>query len=193
MRRAARNTLIVFLFLLVLPVPGLNGQTAQLQPQSSSSPPAAEPSDVASPDAILAAVYEVISGPAGKARDWNRFRSLFAPGARLIPIVSSPKGSIHAQSMTPDEYATRGAPYFEKNGFYEREIARRTERWGMIVQAFSTYESRHSRSDSTPFERGINSFQLFFDGSRWWIVTIMWQGETPSNPLTPEFLPPPGE
>jgi hypothetical protein len=191
MRRAARNSLIVFLF--ALPVPGLNGQTAQRLPQGSSSPPAAEPTDVASPDAILAAVYEVISGPAGKTRDWNRFRSLFAPGARLIPIVASPKGSIRAQSMTPDEYATRGEPYFAKNSFYEREIARKAERWGMIVQAFSTYESRHNRSDSTPFERGINSFQLFFDGSRWWIVTIMWQGETHSNPLTPEFLPPPGE
>jgi hypothetical protein len=190
MRRAARNTLIVFLVAILVPM--LNAQTAR-QPHSSPSAPAAEPSDAASPDAILAAVYQVISGPAGKKRDWDRFRSLFAPGARLIPVVSSPQGAFRAPAMSPDEYATRGALYFERQSFYEREIARKTERWGFIVQAFSTYESRHNRSDATPFERGINSFQLFFDGSRWWIVTIMWQSETPSNPLTPDFLPPPGK
>ncbi|HXW54311.1 MAG TPA: hypothetical protein VEJ67_01090 [Candidatus Cybelea sp.] len=190
MRRAAAKTVIAFLVAILLPV--LNAQTAR-QPQSSPSAPAVEPSDAASPDAIIAAVYDVISGPAGKKRDWDRFRSLFASGARLIPVVSSSQGAFRAVAMSPDEYATRGTPYFERNGFYEREIARKTERWGFIVEAFSTYESRHNRSDPTPFERGINSFQLFFDGSRWWIVTIMWQSETPSNPLAPDFLPPPGK
>src|SRR5437660_4770493 len=37
----------------------------------------ADPSDVASIDAIITAAYEVISGPAGKKRDWHRERSLF--------------------------------------------------------------------------------------------------------------------
>ena len=54
-------------------------------PLATPAPPAAKPADVASPDAILAAAYEVISGPAGQARDWDRFRSLCLPGARLIP------------------------------------------------------------------------------------------------------------
>jgi hypothetical protein len=92
--------------------------------------------------------------------------------------------------MTPQDYIDRAGPYFKKNGFFEREIARRTERWGNIMEAFSTYESRHDTKDPTPFARGINSFHLFFDGTRWWIMTIYWAEETSQTPLPPEFLAP---
>lgn len=157
--------------------------------QATPVPPAAKPADVASPDTILAAVYDVISGQAGQARDWDRFRSLYLPGARLVP--TGPKkegGGSFARTMTPDDYATRAVAFFEKEGFYEKEAARRMERYGNIVQVFSTYESRHDPKEA-PFARGINSFQLFFDGTRWWVVTVFWQAETPENPIPKEFLP----
>ena len=67
--------------------------------QATTTPPAAKPADVASPDAILAAVYEVISGPAGQARDWDRFRSLYLPGARLVP--TGPKKKAAGPSRAP--------------------------------------------------------------------------------------------
>src|SRR5713226_9565207 len=51
-------------------------------PSLSARVPAAKPDDVKSLDSILKAIYDVISGPAGD-RDWNRFRSLFVPEARL--------------------------------------------------------------------------------------------------------------
>jgi hypothetical protein len=158
-------------------------------PQSAPVPPAAKPADVASPAAILAAVYEVISGPAGQARDWDRFRSLYLPGARLVPTGAKKEGGgSFAHTMTPDEYVGRATPFFEKEGFYEKETARRMERYGNIVQVFSTYESRHDPKEA-PFARGINSFQLFFDGTRWWVVTVFWQAETAENPIPKEFLP----
>jgi len=151
--------------------------------------PAAKPADVASPDAILAAVYDVISGPPGP-RDWDRFNSLFAPGARLIPVGPKKDGTgISATVMSPLDYSTRAGSYFLKNGFVEREASRKTERYGDIMQVFSTYESRHDAKDEKPFARGINSFQLYYDGTRWWVVTIMWQEETPVNPLPKAFLP----
>jgi hypothetical protein len=154
----------------------------------AASAPAAKPADVASPDAILAAVYDVISGPPGP-RDWDRFNSLFAPGARLIPVGPKKDGTgISATVMSPLDYSTRAGSYFLKNGFVEREASRKTERYGDIMQVFSTYESRHDAKDEKPFARGINSFQLYYDGTRWWVVTIMWQEETPNNPLPKEFL-----
>jgi hypothetical protein len=153
--------------------------------------PDAKPADVASPDAIMAATYDVISGPAAQPRDWDRFRSLFVPGARLIPVVARKTGSgFDTRMITPDEYAKLADAYFRKNGFAEREIARKAERYGNIMQIFSTYESRHDAKDAQPFARGINSFQLFYDGTRWWVVTIYWLEETPENPLPKEFLPP---
>jgi hypothetical protein len=150
--------------------------------------PPAKPADVATPDAILAAVYDVISGPPGP-RDWDRFNSLFAPGARLIPVGPKKDGTgINATVMSPLDYSTRAGSYFLKNGFVEREAFRKFERYGDIMQVFSTYESRHDAKDEKPFARGINSFQLYYDGTRWWIVTIMWEEETPTNPLPKEFL-----
>ena len=184
---------LVFVCALALPTQAQDKPQPQAAPAptpQSAEPPAAKPADVASPDAILAAVYDVISGPAGP-RDWDRFNSLFAPGARLIPIgPRKDKPGINILVMTPKDYSDRAGAYFDKNGFVEREASRKTERYGNIMQVFSTYESRHDAKDEKPFARGINSFQLYNDGTRWWIVTIMWQEETPDNPLPKEFLTP---
>ena len=193
MSRATWIFALVFVCALALPARAQDKPQAQAAPAPTpqfAEPPAAKPADVASPDAILAAVYDVISGPAGP-RDWDRFNSLFAPGARLIPIgPRKDKPGINILVMTPKDYSDRAGAYFDKNGFVEREASRKTERYGNIMQVFSTYESRHDAKDEKPFARGINSFQLYNDGTRWWIVTIMWQEETPDNPLPKEFLTP---
>ena len=108
----------------------------------------------------------------------------------MIP-AGEKDGKFSLRTISPDEYAKMADPYFAKNGFVERESARKAERYGNIAQIFSTYESRHDAADPKPFARGINSFQLFYDGKRWFVVTIYWQEETPANPLPKEFLPAP--
>jgi hypothetical protein len=138
-------------------------------------------------DAIVASLYDVISGPPGP-RNWDRFRSLFVPGARLIPTGRRPTGEVGSFVRTPDEYIQRSSPLIEKNGFFEREISRRTEKFGNIAHVFSTYESRHAKDEEKPFARGINSIQLMNDGKRWWIVTVFWQGEDDKNQLPAEYL-----
>jgi hypothetical protein len=155
--------------------------------QTATAPPAAKPADVASVDSIVAALYDVISGPAGK-RDWDRFRSLFIPGARLIPTGVRQTGEVASRVITADDYAQRNGPFFEKNGFFEREAARRTETFGNIAHVFSTYESRHAKDEAKPFQRGINSIQLMNDGKRWWIVTVFWQAEDEKNPLPEKYV-----
>ena len=158
-------------------------------PQSDKpSAPAANASDVASMDSIVAALYDVISGPAGKKRDWDRFQSLFIPGARLIPTGKRQSGEIGSRVSTAEGYAAANNKFLEENGFFEKEIARRTESFGNIAHVFSTYESRHKAEDAKPFARGINSIQLMNDGKRWWIVTVFWQGEGPDNPLPEKYL-----
>lgn len=152
-------------------------------------PPAAKAEDVSSPEAILTALYDVISGPAAQARDWNRFRSLFAPGARLIPTRLRPDGGASATAITPDDYATTIGPRLEQNGFFEREIHKTVEQFGNVMHAFSTYESRRKADDAQPFSRGINSIQLLKDGNRWWIVTVYWDSERPGNTIPAKYLP----
>ncbi|HMT06603.1 MAG TPA: hypothetical protein PKA82_01260 [Pyrinomonadaceae bacterium] len=158
-------------------------------PAASPTPKPANQKDVESIDAIMKAVYASISGDAGQKRDWDRFRSLFHKDARLIPTgKNATTGVFGGRAMTPDDYAKQSEPYFDKNAFYETELARHTDTYGNIVQVFSTYESRRAPSDKTPFMRGINSFQLLNDGTRWWVLTIYWQHETPDNPIPKQYL-----
>ncbi|MGI8924412.1 MAG: hypothetical protein ACR2HJ_10310 [Fimbriimonadales bacterium] len=144
--------------------------------------------DAESIDAIIHSVYDVISGPAGKERDWERMRSLFVPDARLIAVGKRAGGEVVRRSMTVDEYIETSGPVLKERGFFEKEIARRTEHYGNISHAFSTYEARSKAEDEKPFMRGINSFQLYNDGKRWWVVTIYWQAEDASTPLPKKYL-----
>ncbi len=123
------------------------------------------------------------------ARDWGRLRSLFLPGARLIPSGRRPDGTISARVLSVDEFITAIERNVKNEGFFEQEISRRIDKFGAVAHVFSTYESRHAKSDPKPFVRGINSIQLFFDGKRWWVVTIFWDSERPDQPIPAEYLP----
>lgn len=144
--------------------------------------------DVASVDAIIKAAYDVISGPAGEERDWDRFRSMFMEGARLIPTGREHSGETRHGLLTVEDYISRAGPQLENNGFFEVEVARRMERYGSVVHVFSTYESRRNADDAEPFMRGINSFQLLYEKGRWWVVTIFWQPEYPDLPIPKQYL-----
>jgi hypothetical protein len=173
-----------------MPKPATRISTSNVKAKTSNIPEASL-SDVGSIDAIVTAAYEVISGPAGKKRDWNRERSLFLSGARLIPTaVEAERNDVDLapQMLDVEGYIARVEPLIEKKGFYEKEIARRVEQFGQIAHVWSTYESRHDPSDPKPFMRGINSMQLFNDGKRWWIVSIYWQHESAQHSLPEKYL-----
>jgi hypothetical protein len=154
--------------------------------QIDSFPAAAK--DVESVDAIMKALYEVISGPAGQARNWNRMRSLFLPEAKMIATGTTPAGEIVKRVMTVEDYITRNGPVLEKNGFFEQEIYRKQELYGRIAHCFSTYAAKRNATDAEPFMRGINSIQLYNDGKRWWILSIFWQSESKEVPLPKQYL-----
>ena len=145
------------------------------------------PEDVASPDAIIKAMYDTISGPAGK-RNWYRERSLFLDGAHLIPIGNRIHKESGLEVMSLEQWIEDAEPFLAENDFYEVEIMRTMNRFGNLVQAFSTYEARNTE-DGEPIARGINSIQLLHKDERWWIVTVMWDNETKDNPIPEEFLP----
>jgi hypothetical protein len=142
---------------------------------------APKPEEVKSIEAIVRAAYSAISGPAGP-RDWDHFRSLFLPQARFTQVGKAPDGSRFVISWGVDEFIRDAGVVFAKDPFYENGIVNRPESYGNMAQVFSSYESRRAPGEK-PFERGINSFQVLNDGSRWWIVSIFWDSERPDNPL----------
>jgi hypothetical protein len=143
---------------------------------------------VQSLDSTLYTLYAVISGEKGAERDWELFKFLFHPDAKLIPARKKDDGLYMPSYMTPEEYVSLAGTYLVENGFFEKEIHRVAHTFGAITQVFSTYESFHSEADEAPFMRGINSIQLLNDGKRWWIINIYWTQESKENPIPKEFL-----
>jgi hypothetical protein len=144
--------------------------------------------DVESVDAIIHALYNVISGPAGEKRNWDRMRTLFITEGKLMATGKRPDGTMGKRVMTVEDYITTSGPFLEKDGFFEREIGKKTEQFGSVVHVFSTYDSKRRLEEEKPFMRGINSIQLWNDGKRWWIVSIFWQAETPDNLIPEKYI-----
>ena len=138
--------------------------------------PAQNRADLAAIDRAIHAVYDVISGPAGQKRDFDKMRSLFAPGATMKAI--GPKG---LRGGSVEDYIARNQEVLEKEGFNERELGRRVEIWGGLATAWSAYDGR--TANGSFHERGINSFQLVKVDGKWLVASILWQEETPENPL----------
>jgi hypothetical protein len=188
-----RSTLLAVAIAVAAAIGGI--YNAKAQTAVAAAAPAAAPSgyqaraaDVQSVDGIVAALYDVISGAAGKPRDWDRMRSLFAPEGRLMAVGARPDGSVVLRAMSVEDYITRNSKAFATKGFFEKEAARTSETFGQIVHVFSTYESRNAPDDAKPFQRGINSIQLYHDGKRWWIVNVLWRAEDERLPLPERYL-----
>jgi hypothetical protein len=160
--------------------------SAKAQTKTDSIP--ANSADVSTLDGIVNAVYDVISGDSAQKRNWPRMRTLFIPNGKLIGTGTRPDGTFKYRYMTVEDYISLAGPYLEKHGFFERSISNKTEQFGGIAHVFSTYESRNKRDDAKPFERGINSIQLMYDGKRWWVVEILWASENEANPIPEKYL-----
>ena len=138
-------------------------------------------------DSTIKTLYGVISGEKGEVRDWELFKFLFKPQAKLIPTGTNKQGIHVARYMTPQEYINTSGKWLVENGFFEKEVARSVHKFGNIAQVFTTYEAFKSDSDTKPFMTGINSVQMLYDNNRWWIVNIYWQQASKRNPIPEEF------
>jgi hypothetical protein len=162
---------------------GLAAASAALMAPAEAArrPSAVAAADLAAIDRAITGVYEVISGPAGQKRDFDRMRSLFAANATLRAI--GPKG---LRGGTLEEYISRNREVLEREGFTESELGRRVEIWGDLATAWSAYDGR--TANGSFHERGINSFQLVKVDGKWLVASILWQEETPDHPLPGDIL-----
>jgi hypothetical protein len=167
----------LFIFLLGMALTKVSAQTQIM---------AANP-EFATVDGVIKNLYDVISGPAGQRRDWNKMRDLFRPEARLSSLGVDRDGNPRFLTMAIEDYIRNSGPNFEQNGFFEREIGRVTEQYGDMIHVFSAYEARREEK-GTPFMRGINSIQLVKKDGRFWIVNILWNTETKENPIPAKYL-----
>ncbi len=177
------------------PTQAPNGQPLPPGHPAVSMPPkpvatwTADPKDVQTIEAIIDAYYDSVSGAKGEARDWERFVSLFMKDARFI-VTRTIDGEVVPLALSPQEFVDSNRTYFERGGYFEKDIHREIDSFGHIAQVFSTYATRRAENDPEPYSRGINSIQLVNTGDRWWISTIMWDSEQPDiNPIPAIYLP----
>jgi hypothetical protein len=142
--------------------------------------------DLTDPRNMIHAAYACISGLRGVPRDWATYRSLYHSTARLMPTQPTPGGASTVEVFDVEGYIASRTPYFVTNDFFEVEIARQEIRFGNITTVLSAYESRRT-SEGPPFMRGLNSFQLWWDGTRWWIMAVLWDNEREGLTLPAEL------
>jgi hypothetical protein len=176
---------------VLLPIAlGLFATEVRAQPSATDTARSADPADVASIDAIVCALYASISGPKGAPRDFERLRSIMAPEARFVPTGRTATGSARYRSWNVDEYIAAAGPGLIAGGFFESEIGRTTTSFGNVWHIMSAYDSRRALGEA-PFQRGVNSIQLFNSGTRWFVLSVMWDAERPDLPIPAALLQPP--
>ena len=188
------------------PQPGHPGTAAvSLEDVVSTSPPVfgsgsapapdPPPSDGASLDSLLRALYEGVSHTPDTEPNWERLAPLFVAGARLTP--PKPPGDPKWVALSFEEFrdAVRkgiAARHEEGKpaGFVEREIGRDTHVYGSVTDVLSAYEGRFRADDPKPFIRGVNFLQIVKAGDHFAIAAIVWDTERPENPIPERLLPP---
>lgn len=144
------------------------------------------PEDVSTIEGIVKASYETISGGAGAPRQWGRDRTLFDPNSRSVALSVNPKtGAVQTHGTTEQEFADESDASIVRQGFTEHEIKHVIHRFGNVATVLSSYEGSDAAGKSKT--RGVNIFQLYFDGKRWWILSMVWDEERPNNPLPAEL------
>ncbi len=141
-------------------------------------------------DGIIHALYDAISGPVGQDRDWNTFRNLFAENARMYIAAPDKDSGTILKSITPEEYVERNQNRLSDIGFNEDELYRITNTYGAGTQIFSTYESHYTnKNGEEDLTKGINNIQLYFDGDRYYIVSIFWDANAKNIQVPDRYLP----
>lgn len=128
-------------------------------------------------DELMRGFYEVISFEEGGAPDWQRMRDLFSEHARITRIT--PEAVDYMDLSTFRGMAEELIEVGAFTRFYEREVARRADRFGDVMHVASAYETKISPDAGDYLERGVNSLQLVRERGTWKIVSLCWDDHAP--------------
>ncbi len=115
----------------------------------------------------------IVSGEEGVERDWEAFRMLFDPKAQISVVNHDSLGNAVHQVYSLGQFVRLGMKFYETDGFIEYEISSIIEEYNGLATVFQGYYAKELDYE----EKGVNSYQLFFDGSRWWITSLIWTSD----------------
>ena len=135
-------------------------------------------------DGTVNEVLKIVSGERGQKRNWEAFRYLFSPNAQISVLNHGKNGVNTLNAYSLEEFVRLGMRFYENDGFIEYELAKTVDEYNGIAQVFQSYYAKELDIE----ERGINSFQLVHDGSRWWITSILWTSDRNGTKLPEKYL-----
>lgn len=141
------------------------------------------PDQTASANALVGAFYSVLSGD-----NADQIRDLFHPEASLFRMEPADERGASARSIRRAEVMS--SSYFYRESVNQQRVAARFHGFDDVAQIFSTFEWRDPATGQAE-GRGIDSFQLAFDGHRWWVMSVVRQEETPEMTIPSYYLPSP--
>ncbi|WP_339333096.1 hypothetical protein [uncultured Maricaulis sp.] len=142
--------------------------------------------DQADIQTTIDALYAVISGPVGEARDFDAMREMFMDGAAMGAVSAGEAGNGAGRVITLDDYIERSGPWLVETGFTERATRTEITQWGEIAYARSAYEGVNGLTGET-FLVGVNFITLFKIDGRWKIASILWRTQTEDWPVDAAF------
>jgi len=128
-------------------------------------------------------LYKIVS-TTRQNRDWESERALYHPDARLVRTGMNEDGSAFAKVMSLDEYINNANALLANVEFSEVEIKHEARIFGNVAQVASVYESTFKTETEEIRGRGVNFFNLIYDGSTWLIMSIVWDNEREGLSLT---------
>ena len=158
-----------------------------MQPAVFAQQKTAYGDEVGTLDGIIKAYYDVVTVKKGEKISYERDSLLHVPNAAVGMAQKGKDGKVNLKLISLKQFHKASDASLEKDGFYEKEISRRVENFGAIYQVWSTYETKNVE-DGPVIERGINSIQLYFDGSRFWILSWVFDHESKEQPIPKKYL-----
>ena len=143
--------------------------------------------EVGTLDGIIKAYYDVVTVKKGEKVSYTRDSLLHVANAIVGITRKGRDGKMKLQMISLKKFHEESDASLEKDGFFEKELSRKVEKFGSIYQVWSTYETKNS-ADGPLLERGINSIQLFFDGTRFWILSWVAEDESKEQPIPEKYL-----
>lgn len=135
--------------------------------------PAADPRDVASPEALVRALHDAMSGPEG---DWDekRLLSLCLPNTTFAMPQADAQGKIHVIVVPVEALGRVLQKAHERSPWLERTLVRHITQRENIAVGYYNIDARKT-PDGPVVQRGICICEMIYDGQRWWIASYVWE------------------
>ena len=138
-------------------------------------------------EGIVKEVFTQVSNERGETIDIEAFCNLFLPNARFTVLYQDDSFPDPYETVTLKEFKELLTDEYYQKGFSQYELGKRVDQFNGIAQVFQSFEGKDSDGYE---EKGIASYQLIYLEDRWWILSVLWTGNSNGVEIPQQYLDP---